>query len=173
MVPSQNSGYVSFFNVDSVGTLVDILQSKALYQPDKKAFTFLLDGETEETSLTYQEWDLQAFAIATSLENLGASGERALLIYPPTTHKSGQNTSMIPKQPTYRDRLPPWCIIRHIPNCQQLTVARFSRRPDAESYFKALRHLMPAAPHTIVFVNARSVLDENSVPIPMQLSIES
>jgi acyl-CoA synthetase (AMP-forming)/AMP-acid ligase II len=27
--------------------------------------------------------DLQAFAIATSLQNLGASGERALLIYPP------------------------------------------------------------------------------------------
>ncbi|MEG4634796.1 hypothetical protein QUB56_35545 [Microcoleus sp. AR_TQ3_B6] len=40
---------------------------------------------------------------------------------------------MIPKQPTYRDRLQPWCIIRHLPNCQRLTVARFSRRPDAES----------------------------------------
>ncbi|MEG4807633.1 hypothetical protein QUA79_09020 [Microcoleus sp. F8-D1] len=48
-----------------------------------------------------------------------------------------------------------------------------SRRPDAESYLKALRHLMPAVPHTIVFVNALSVLDENSVPIPIQLSIES
>jgi natural product biosynthesis luciferase-like monooxygenase protein len=83
MVASQKSGCVSFFNVDTVGTLVDILQSKALYQPDKKAFTFLLDGETEEISLTYRELDLQARAIATSLQNLGASGERALLIYPP------------------------------------------------------------------------------------------
>jgi hypothetical protein len=80
---------------------------------------------------------------------------------------------MISKQSTYRDRLVPWCIIRHLPNCQRLTVARFSRRPDAESYLKALRRLMPAVPHTIVFVNALSVLDENSVPIPMQLSIES
>jgi hypothetical protein len=79
---------------------------------------------------------------------------------------------MIPKQPTYRDRLQPWYIIRHLPKCQRLTVARFARRPDAESYLNALRRLMPTVPHTIVFVNALSVLDENSVPIPMQLSIE-
>ncbi|MEG4861652.1 hypothetical protein QUB75_30260 [Microcoleus sp. K1-B6] len=79
---------------------------------------------------------------------------------------------MIPKQPTYRDRLQPWCIIRHLPKCQRLTVARFSRRPDAESYLNALRRLMPAVPHTIVFVNAVSVLNENSVPIQTQLPIE-
>jgi hypothetical protein len=78
---------------------------------------------------------------------------------------------MIPKQPTYRDRLQPWHLIRHLPNCQRLTVARFSRR-DAESYLNVLRRLMPAVPHTIVFVNTVSVLDENSVPIPMQLPIE-
>ncbi|MEG4407079.1 hypothetical protein [Microcoleus sp. MON2_D5] len=79
---------------------------------------------------------------------------------------------MIPKQPTYRDRLQPWHLIRHLPNCQRLTVARFSRRPDAESYLNVLRRLMPAVPHTIVFVNAVSVLDENSVPIQTQLAIE-
>lgn len=79
---------------------------------------------------------------------------------------------MIPKQPTYRDRLQPWHLIRYLPNCQRLTVARFSRCPDAESYLNALRRLMPAVPHTIVFVNAVSVLDENSIPIPMQLSIK-
>ncbi len=83
MVTSQNLAYENGFNVDSVDTLVDILHSRALYQPDKKAFTFLLNGETEETTLTYLELDLQARAIATSLQNLGASGERALLIYPP------------------------------------------------------------------------------------------
>jgi len=77
---------------------------------------------------------------------------------------------MIPKEPTYRDRLQPWHLIRHLPKCQQLTVARFAR--DAESYLNALRRLMPAVPHTIIFVNAVSVLDENSVPIPMQLPIE-
>src|SRR4028118_2409102 len=83
MVTSQNLPYENCFNVDSVCTLVEILQSKTLYQPDKKAFTFLLDGEAEETSITYRELDLQARAIATRLQDLGASGERALLIYPP------------------------------------------------------------------------------------------
>ncbi len=78
---------------------------------------------------------------------------------------------MIPKEPTYRDRLVPWCIIRHLSNCQRLTVARFSRRRDAESYLNALRRLMPAVPHTIVFVNALSV-NETSVPIASELSIE-
>ncbi|MEG4321614.1 MULTISPECIES: hypothetical protein [unclassified Microcoleus] len=76
---------------------------------------------------------------------------------------------MIPKESTYRDRLVPWHLIRHHPNCQRLTVARFSRRRDAESYLNALGRLMPAVPHTIVFVNALS-LNETSVPIPMQLS---
>ncbi|MEG4349922.1 hypothetical protein QUA74_09300 [Microcoleus sp. LAD1_D3] len=79
---------------------------------------------------------------------------------------------MIPKQSTYRDRLQPWHLIRHLPNCQRLTVARFARRPDAESYLNALRRLMPAVPHTIVFVNAVSVLDENSVPIQTQLPLK-
>ncbi|MEZ2236190.1 hypothetical protein [Microcoleus sp.] len=79
---------------------------------------------------------------------------------------------MIPKEPTYRDRLQPWHLIRHLPNCQRLTVARFARRRDAESYLNALRHLMPAVPHTIIFVNAVPVLDENTVPIPTQLAIE-
>ncbi|HAT13148.1 MAG TPA: hypothetical protein DD001_17105 [Microcoleaceae bacterium UBA10368] len=78
---------------------------------------------------------------------------------------------MIPKQLTYRDRLQPWHLIRHLPNCQRLTVARFARRRDAESYQNALRRLMPAVPHT-VFVNTVPVLDENTVPIPTQLAIE-
>ncbi|WP_445249315.1 fatty acyl-AMP ligase [Microcoleus sp. OTE_8_concoct_300] len=82
MVTSQNLAYENCFNVDSVDTLVDLLHSKALYQPNKKAFTFLLDGETQETSLTYLELDLQARAIAAQLQSLGASGERALLLYP-------------------------------------------------------------------------------------------
>ena len=79
---------------------------------------------------------------------------------------------MIPKQSTYRDRLQPWHLIRQLPNCQRLTVARFARRRDAESYLNALRRLMPAVSHTIVFVNAVSVLDENTVLIPMELPIK-
>ncbi|HEY9797281.1 MAG TPA: MupA/Atu3671 family FMN-dependent luciferase-like monooxygenase [Leptolyngbyaceae cyanobacterium] len=83
MTASNNLTCEGSLNVARVDTLVDILRGRTLHQPDQKAFTFLLDGETEEVSLTYRELDLQARAIATSLQNLGASGERALLIYPP------------------------------------------------------------------------------------------
>jgi acyl-CoA synthetase (AMP-forming)/AMP-acid ligase II len=80
MTASQNLTCEGSLNV---ATLVDILRDRALHQPEQNAFTFLLDGETEEVSLTYRELDLQARAIATRLQELVASGERALLLYPP------------------------------------------------------------------------------------------
>ncbi|MGD2181554.1 hypothetical protein [Lusitaniella coriacea] len=58
---------------------------------------------------------------------------------------------MIPIQLTYRERLQPWCVVRHLPNLQRLTVARFSRRNDAEAYLIALRRLMPSVNHIIIF----------------------
>lgn len=64
-------------------TLVDLLRWRALRQPDQRAYTFLVDGETEEVHLTYQELDRQARAIGAQLQDLGAVGERALLLYPP------------------------------------------------------------------------------------------
>ena len=64
-------------------TLVDLLRSRSLHQPDKTTYTFLQDGETEAGSLTYQELELQARAIAAYLQSLVAIGERALLLYPP------------------------------------------------------------------------------------------
>lgn len=70
--------------VANVTTLVDILRGRELNQPDRKAFTFLLDGETEEVSLTYRELDLQARAIASYLQSIDARGKRALLIYQPS-----------------------------------------------------------------------------------------
>jgi len=64
-------------------TLVAALRWRALHQPDRLAYTFLLDGETEEVHLTYADLDRRARAIAVHLEGLGAYGERALLVYPP------------------------------------------------------------------------------------------
>jgi acyl transferase domain-containing protein/acyl-CoA synthetase (AMP-forming)/AMP-acid ligase II/SAM-dependent methyltransferase/acyl carrier protein len=64
-------------------TLVDILCWRALHQPDRRAYTFLLDGETEEAHLAYGELDCKARVIASFLQDLGASGERVLLLYPP------------------------------------------------------------------------------------------
>src|SRR5438128_10205543 len=64
-------------------TLVELLRWRALRQPDRRAYTFLLDGETTEAHLTYTDLDRQARAIGAQLQRRGAAGERALLLYPP------------------------------------------------------------------------------------------
>ncbi|MBM4070610.1 MAG: AMP-binding protein [Planctomycetes bacterium] len=64
-------------------TLVELLRHRAATQPDEIGFTFLLDGEREEVSFTYQQLDQQARAIAAWLQKAGATGERALLLYQP------------------------------------------------------------------------------------------
>lgn len=64
-------------------TLVDVLGKRAQHQPDKKAYTFLKDGETEADTLSYQELERLAQAIAAQLQSYNAIGERALLLYPP------------------------------------------------------------------------------------------
>jgi amino acid adenylation domain-containing protein len=66
-----------------VPSFVDLLRSRALQQPEQRAYTFLLDGETTEAHLSYGEVDRQARAIAARLQSAGAAGERALLLYPP------------------------------------------------------------------------------------------
>jgi acyl-CoA synthetase (AMP-forming)/AMP-acid ligase II len=66
-----------------ISTLVELLRWRASRQPAQRAFTFLVDGETEEIHLTYEELDRRARAIGAWLQRLGVSGERALLIYPP------------------------------------------------------------------------------------------
>ncbi len=64
-------------------TLVEVLRRRALDQGDRRAYTFLLDGETREVHVTYGELDRQARAIAAQLQDLDAAGERVLLLYPP------------------------------------------------------------------------------------------
>src|SRR5438045_8993505 len=64
-------------------TLVEILRWRAFNQPDRLAYTFLQDGETEEVHLTYAQLDHSARAIGARLQSAGAYGERALLVYPP------------------------------------------------------------------------------------------
>jgi acyl-CoA synthetase (AMP-forming)/AMP-acid ligase II len=54
--------------------LVEILHYRALYQPDKTAYTFLQDRDTESFSLAYQEIDRQARVIAAQLQSLGGKG---------------------------------------------------------------------------------------------------
>jgi acyl-CoA synthetase (AMP-forming)/AMP-acid ligase II/acyl carrier protein len=70
-------------NFSKLSTIIDFLSKRAFYQPDRLAYTFLLDGETEEANITYQQLELRAIAIACELTKRKAAGERALLLYPP------------------------------------------------------------------------------------------
>lgn len=63
--------------------LVEILQSRASRQPDKVVYTFLVDGETTQISLTYAQLEQKAKAIATYIQSLCEPQARVLLLYPP------------------------------------------------------------------------------------------
>jgi acyl-CoA synthetase (AMP-forming)/AMP-acid ligase II/acyl carrier protein len=64
-------------------TLVGILRARAGETPEALAYTFLRDGEVPESPLTYAALDEKARSIAAWLQDEGAAGERALLLYPP------------------------------------------------------------------------------------------
>jgi polyketide synthase PksJ len=65
-----------------VSSLVEILLRRAEEQPERVAYTFLVEGEAEERHLTYGELDRQARAVGAWLQAHGSEGERVLLVYP-------------------------------------------------------------------------------------------
>ncbi|MEO0971139.1 MAG: AMP-binding protein, partial [Cyanobacteria bacterium J06639_18] len=73
----------NYFGDVDLSTLVELLRYRAQSQSDTLAFKFLLNGETEKASFTYQELDQKARAIAVQLQSIQASNERVLLLYPP------------------------------------------------------------------------------------------
>ncbi len=52
---------------------------------------------------------------------------------------------------TYLERLSPWCLVRHLPKMQRVTVGRFRRWNDAHEHMRILRQLVPEANYAIVF----------------------
>ncbi len=64
-------------------TLVDRLRWRAEHQPDRRALTFLQDGEHETCHLNYAELDHAARVIAAHLQRAVQPGECVLLAYPP------------------------------------------------------------------------------------------
>ncbi|MEH1986979.1 beta-ketoacyl synthase N-terminal-like domain-containing protein [Nostoc sp.] len=64
-------------------TLVDVLRYRAIQQPQTLGYTFLVDGESEGSKLTYGALDKLARAIATYLQTFAKLGDRVLLLYPP------------------------------------------------------------------------------------------
>jgi len=63
--------------------LVEILRWRARNQPDRIAFTFLVDGEEREASLTYAQLDRRARAVAAALRARADPGARVLLVHAP------------------------------------------------------------------------------------------
>jgi acyl-CoA synthetase (AMP-forming)/AMP-acid ligase II len=63
-------------------SLVELLRWRAAQQPERRAYTYLIDGEIEGPHLTYAVLDRQARAIAAALQRSAPRGERVLLLYP-------------------------------------------------------------------------------------------
>src|SRR5262249_47427170 len=62
--------------------LVDLLRHRAAHQGHDRAFSYLVDGESNEIQWTYEELDRRARAIGAWLQVQSLVGERALLLYP-------------------------------------------------------------------------------------------
>ena len=70
-------------HIDADFNLVNLLRNRAINQPQKVAYTFLENGETELINLTYETLDSEARNLGAKLQSLNLTGERALLLYPP------------------------------------------------------------------------------------------
>jgi acyl-CoA synthetase (AMP-forming)/AMP-acid ligase II len=66
-----------------VKNLIDLLRQRAIQQPTRQAYTFLVDGQEKHSSLTFGQLDLQARAVAVLIGSMRARDERVLLLYPP------------------------------------------------------------------------------------------
>src|SRR5262249_2819633 len=64
-------------------TLIELLRFRALRQGEKYAFTFLADGAREASRITYRDLERRARALGAKLQQSGAQGQRAILLYPP------------------------------------------------------------------------------------------
>ena len=64
-------------------SLVDLLQHRALHQPNRPAYTFLLNGENDAAGQTYAALDLQARKIAAWLQTHQVGNAPILLVFPP------------------------------------------------------------------------------------------
>src|ERR1039457_5937395 len=65
----------------NASTLVELLRWRALQQPERRIYTYLVDGEIEGANLNFAALDRQAHAIGAMLQSYRASGERALIAW--------------------------------------------------------------------------------------------
>ncbi|WP_201373078.1 MupA/Atu3671 family FMN-dependent luciferase-like monooxygenase [Ktedonobacter robiniae] len=67
---------------EMIDTLIDLLTWRAQQHPEKLAYTFLVDGEEEAVSLSYEDLYRQARAIGGWLQERMTPGDRVLLMQP-------------------------------------------------------------------------------------------
>ena len=79
----HTSHLVSSASPSSPNTLLKLLQWRAEEDPDSLAYRFIEDDDSKIATISYGELDRRARAIGAWLESFDASGERALLLYPP------------------------------------------------------------------------------------------
>lgn len=70
-------------NLYAAEDLVTLLRQRAQDQAERRAYTFLSDGEQEEETFSCSQLDQRARAIAARLQRTVAPGDRVLLLYPP------------------------------------------------------------------------------------------
>jgi len=78
----SNFAAISSTASDCWRTVVDLVQVRALHQPDRTAYRFLKNGEQETLSFTYGELGVKARAYGAYLSAMGLTGQPALLLFP-------------------------------------------------------------------------------------------
>jgi len=68
---------------DLPSDLVEVLSQRTRNHPERRAFTFLGDGERETDAWTYKRLDAHARVIARQLTRSCRTGDRVLLLHPP------------------------------------------------------------------------------------------
>jgi 8-amino-7-oxononanoate synthase len=64
-------------------SLADLLEQRATEDPNRAAYTFLVDGEAEAETITYAELERQAAAIASAVREHCELGDRLVILLPP------------------------------------------------------------------------------------------
>jgi acyl-CoA synthetase (AMP-forming)/AMP-acid ligase II len=66
-----------------VCSLADVLEGRAADEPDRAAYTFLVDGEAVAETLSYGELDRRAAAVAAAVRERCELGDRVVILLPP------------------------------------------------------------------------------------------
>ncbi|MFC1759325.1 AMP-binding protein, partial [Planctomycetota bacterium] len=66
-----------------ISTLANRLRYWVEQTPDQLAYVFLMDGENDDTRLTFADLDRRASAIGAMLQREGLSGKQVMLLFPP------------------------------------------------------------------------------------------